>query len=136
MKFIAMLIIVLFSRNGISNTTLFTDFGDKEKIIKVVDDMFIFVSLDERISPSFKNLDMVKTKNGLVEFLCQTMEGPCNYTGQNMKRAHKGHEITAAHFFALTEALQSSMEKNKIPQRVQNKLIAKLAPMQKDIINK
>ncbi len=136
MKFLIIFFAIILSRSSFADSNLFNEFGDKEKIVKVVDDMFVFVFLDERIKPTFEKLDLVKTKANLVDFLCVTMNGPCTYSGQNMKRAHKGNEVTATHFFALTEALQMSMEKNSIAQRVQNKLIAKLAPMSKDIINK
>lgn len=114
----------------------FEDFGAKEGLVKVVDDTMINLLADERTKPFFEKADQTRIKEKLVEQFCAELEGPCTYTGQTMKRAHKGHEINSAHFYALVESLQKAMNKNKIPQRAQNKLLAKLAPMHKDIINK
>ncbi len=114
----------------------FEDFGSKEGLVKVVDDTMINLLADARTKPFFEKADQTRIKEKLVEQFCVEIEGPCTYTGQTMKRAHKGHDINSAHFYALVEALQKAMDKNKIPNRAQNKLLSKLAPMHKDIINK
>lgn len=111
-------------------------FGEKAGLVKVVDDTMINLLADPRTKPHFEKADQARIKEKLVEQFCAELGGPCTYTGQNMKRSHKGQEITSAHFFALVESLQAAMNKNKIPQRAQNKLLAKLAPMHKDIITK
>lgn len=113
----------------------FKDFGEKSGLVKVVDDLMVNLLANEKTKPFFEKADQVKVKEKLVEQFCVELGGPCTYTGQNMRRAHKGHDINSAQFYALVEALQESMSKNKIPQRAQNKLLAKLAPMHKDIIN-
>lgn len=114
----------------------FQDFGETPGLVKVVDDLMVNLLANEKTRPFFEKVDHTAVKQKLVEQFCAQLEGPCIYTGQTMKRAHKGHEIDAAQFNALVEALQDSMNKNKIPQRAQNKLLAKLASMHKDIINK
>lgn len=114
----------------------YEDFGSKEGLMKVVDDTMINLLADARTKPFFEKADQTRIKEKLVEQFCVEIEGPCTYTGQTMKRAHKGHDINSAHFYALVEALQKAMDKNKIPNRAQNKLLSKLAPMHKDIINK
>jgi hemoglobin len=49
---------------------------------------------------------------------------------------HQDLNITNAMFNALTEDLQVAMERNNVPNGVANKLIAKLAPMQRAIVTK
>lgn len=119
-----------------ADLSTFEAFGGKEGLIKVVDDTMTNLLADKRTQPFFEKADQKRIKEKLVEQFCVELEGPCTYTGQNMKRAHKGHEINTAHFNALVESLQKAMVKNSIPQRAQNKLLARLAPMHKDIINK
>ena len=60
--------------------------------------------------------------------------GDCRYTGA--VESHKDFEIRHADFNALVELLQIAMQQRKIPFRAQNKLLAKLAPMHREIINK
>jgi hemoglobin len=52
-----------------------------------------------------------------------------------MKRAHSGMDITKSDFNALVEVLQLTMDAQDIPFRVQNQLLALLAPMHRDIVN-
>lgn len=53
-----------------------------------------------------------------------------------MKEVHAGLKVTNAQFNALAEDLQIAMERNSVPSYVQNKLVAKLAPMQRAIVTK
>ena len=74
---------------------------------------------------------------------------PCKYTGKyhdkamdgvgpvrDMKSVHQDLQITNAMFNALAEDLQIAMEQHNVPSSVSNKLVAKLAPMQRDIVTK
>ncbi len=128
------ILFMLFSLSAFAGP--YEDFGSKEGLVKVVDDTMINLLADARTKPFFEKADQVRIKEKLVEQFCVELSGPCTYTGQTMKRSHKGQDINSAHFYALVESLQKAMDKNKIPQRAQNKLLAKLAPMHKDIINK
>jgi hemoglobin len=136
MKFFIFISIFTLSAFAEQTSAEYIAFGEKPGLIKVVDDTMINLLADPHTKPFFEKADQVRIKEKLVEQFCAELEGPCTYTGQNMKRAHKGHEINQAHFFALVEALQKAMTKNNIPERAQNKLLAKLAPMHKEIINK
>jgi hemoglobin len=50
-----------------------------------------------------------------------------------MRTAHKGFDIGRDQFNALVEDLQKAMNEKGIPFRAQNKLLAKLAPLHRDI---
>ena len=52
-----------------------------------------------------------------------------------MKKPHSGVDITVADFNALVEVLQQSMDAQGIPFGAQNRLLAKLAPMHREIVN-
>lgn len=137
MKIYSVIIFVILSFSIFADDSKdYKAFGEKAGLVKLVDDTMINLLADSRTKPFFEKADQVRIKEKLVEQFCVELAGPCTYTGQTMKRSHKGHEISQGHFYALVEALQKAMDKNNIPQRSQNKLLAKLAPMQKDIINK
>jgi hemoglobin len=53
-----------------------------------------------------------------------------------MRSAHKGLRITNAHFNALVEDLNKSLIKFRVPERERRELIAILAPMRRDIVNR
>lgn len=111
-------------------------FGEKPGIAKVVETLLENLLKDQRTKLAFEKIDHERIKEKLVEQFCVELDGPCEYTGQSMARAHKGQDITQAQYYALVENLQLSMEQNKIPFFAQTRLLGKLAPMYKDIIGK
>ena len=56
------------------------------------------------------------------------------FGGNGLRKTDLG--ITTLQFNALTEDLQLALDRNGIPYRVQNRLLAKLAPMQREVVTK
>jgi len=123
--------------------------GGKEGIKKIVDTFVALITTDPRIKDSFTDFDIPQLNARLQEQFCEFAGGPCKYTGKyrdktmdgvgtvrDMKTVHQDLQITNAMFNALTEDLQIAMEQHNIPSSVSNKLVAKLAPMQRDIVTK
>lgn len=116
-----------------ADDSLYRAFGEKPGLVKIVDDLYTNLLADPRTAPYFENAPIRRIKEKLVEQLCVQLEGPCEYTGRSMKRSHEGQNIDRAAFDALVEDLQDAMDKNGVPFHLQNKLLAKLAPMYRDI---
>lgn len=114
----------------------FQGLGGKPGIKKIVDTFIPLILADPRIKESFTDIDMKNLAMRLEEQFCELSGGPCTYKGKDMTEIHDGLNITNAQFNALTEDLQIAMEKVGVPSRVQNKLVAKLAPMQRNIVTK
>jgi hemoglobin len=121
------------SMSAHAGDTLYEQFGEKEGLAKIVDDLYLNVLADPRTAPYFEDAPVKRIKPKLIEQFCVLLEGPCEYTGRPMKRTHAGHAIDRAAFDALVEDLQTAMDKNGVPFRAQNKLLAKLAPMYRDV---
>lgn len=119
-----------------SDDAVFQGLGGKPGIKKIVDTLIPLVLADERIKDSFTDIDMKNLAMRLEEQFCMLSGGPCEYKGKEMREIHDGLNITNAQFNALAEDLQIAMDKVGIASRVQNKLIAKLAPMQRTIVTK
>jgi hemoglobin len=116
--------------------TLYQGLGAKPGIKKIVDTLIPLVLADARIKESFTDIDMANLSLRLQEQFCVLGGGPCKYKGKDMATMHEGLNITNAQFNALAEDLQEAMERNGVPSSVQNKLVAKLAPMQRTIVTK
>ena len=114
----------------------FQGLGGKPGIKQIVDTLIPLVLADPRIKDSFTDIDMKKLALRLEEQFCVLSGGPCTYQGKDMTEIHDGLNITNAQFNALAEDVQLAMERNGVPARFQNKLIAKLAPMQRTIVTK
>lgn len=119
-----------------SSDAVFRDLGGKPGITKIVAEFLPLVLADARIKDSFKDTDIERLAVLLEEQFCELSGGPCKYSGKDMKTIHEDLNVTNSHFNALAENLQIAMEKVGIPSRTQNKLVARLAPMQRDIVTK
>lgn len=111
-------------------------FGGQDGIRRIVD-RFVDINLaDPRIDAIFRNHDMVRLRRTLFEQVCYLLDAGCTYTGRDMKSSHKALGTTRADLNALVENLQRAMRESHVPFRAQNRLLAKLAPMDKDVVER
>ncbi|MHB1332630.1 MAG: group I truncated hemoglobin [Sulfuriferula sp.] len=115
------------------NPGLYDQLGGKPGITKIIDGMMTHILEDQRIKAVFANANIPHLKMMLVKQVCADTGGPCTYTGESMRAAHKGMNINSAQFNALVEDLQKSFVDNDVPIGAGNKLLAILAPMKKDV---
>ena len=115
---------------------VFDEFGGKPGLVAIMNDFMDNLVADPRTHPYFANADRDHIKAELVDQFCVILDGPCTYTGKDMAKAHQNLGINYAAFNALVEDLQKAMDKHHVPFRAQNKLLAKLAPMNKAIITR
>jgi hemoglobin len=118
------------------DTALFEQFGGRDGLTRIMDDVMRRWLANPRTRPFFENSDQDRVKVQLVEQFCVIMKGPCTYSGRTMAEAHRGMNVNEGAFFALVEELQVTLNKMNVPLRAQNRLIAALAPMHRDIIEK
>ncbi len=114
-------------------TETFKAFGGKEGLVKIMDDFMIGLVADPRTKPFFDNEKQAFIKAMLVEQMCELMNGGCKYPGRDMATAHANMKVNREAFNALVEQFQFAMDKHNVPFSAQNKLLAKLAPMYRQI---
>jgi hemoglobin len=86
------------------------------------------------LAPFFKDAEADRLAALLTEQFCAELGAGCRYTGKSMREVHQGMGITLAHFNALAEELQSAMSAVGVAQAAQRRLIARLAPMKREIV--
>lgn len=116
--------------------SVYQEFGGKPGIKAVVNSFVGYVGADPRINGYFAHAHMAHLIYELNQQFCALTNGPCTYTGKDMKTAHVGMQITQAAFNALDEDLNKAMDDNKIPIDAQNYLTGKLAPMEQPVVTK
>jgi hemoglobin len=114
---------------------LYQQLGGQPGLVKLMDDFMQRLLADARMNPFFKDVDQAHVKAQLVDQLCEVSGGPCRLNGPDMKKVHGGVDINRADFNALVEVLQQAMDAQGIAFSAQNRLLAKLAPMHRDIVN-
>jgi hemoglobin len=123
------------SRAQDGNDALYQQLGGQPGLVVLMDDLMVRLLADARMSPFFKDVDQKHVKEELVIQFCEVSGGRCKRKGPDMKKAHAGFDIDKAAFNALVEVLQQSMDARGIPFAAQNRLLGRLAPMHREIIN-
>lgn len=117
----------------------FEAFGGKEGMVRLAHNLMAALMSDPRTREPFAKLSQARrdqVEARLADQFCELLGGPCTYRGPKMKNIHRGLGFTQADFTALVEDLQAAMDRQNIPFRAQNRLLAKLAPMHRDIVEK
>jgi hemoglobin len=121
---------------AMADDTLFADMGGHDAIVKIANDTTDIFLADDRIKATFDDTNMDRFRKMLAEQFCQVAGGPCVYTGHNMREAHKGLHLKNADFNAAVEDLQKAMDKDGVSFATQNRFLARLAPMQHDVVTR
>lgn len=114
----------------------FRAFHGQAGIDRIVDAFIARNVADKRIGDIFKGQDMVRLHRVLKEHFCYVLGGGCTYTGRTMKDAHKDMGLQTADMGALVENLQAAMGAEGVPFTAQNRFLAKLAPIKRDVVER
>ena len=115
----------------VAGVATFHAFHGLEGVKRIASTLVDRSEADPRIRDIFAAADTARLKRTLGEQLCYLLNGGCVYTGRDMRQAHAGQGLQSADFNALVENLQVAMDKEGVPFRAQNVLLAKLAPMER-----
>lgn len=116
--------------------SLYRDLGEKPGIARLMSDFSGRLKRDARIGSFFKETNPKALAEQLTDQVCELSGGPCKYEGAKMKNAHADLGIARRDFNILVEVLQQSMDDAAIPFTTQNRLLALLAPMHRDIVTR
>jgi hemoglobin len=127
---------ILLGAATAASATLYDDLGGKPGVTAIIGDSVDAAVADPRTADKFSNINVPRLKQRIAEFVCEVTDGPCHFHGVSMKGAHAQLELHDRHFNAVVEDLQKGMEKAGVPFRTQNRLLAVLAPLHRDIVSK
>lgn len=114
---------------------LYDALGGEAGIAKLVDALVAEYHADAKIGFLFAETDDAYFKARLREQLCQVSDGGCDYTGLSMAEAHSGMDLSEAQFNDFVDASRRAMTRAGFPIGVQNRLLARLAPMRGEVIH-
>lgn len=143
-KYAASGLILVFSALGTANAapptepndSLYNDLGGEDHIAIFTNEFVGIISTDPRIRQYFDGANLPRLAKLLTQEFSFLAGGPVVYTGHNMKETHQGMGLHEAQFNALVEDLQLAMDHANIPFFVQNRLLARLAPLEHEIVTK
>jgi len=113
---------------------LYRDLGETAGITAVMGDFVDRLKADAVIGHFFKETSRKFLVKQLSDQVCQVTGGPCVYDGETMKKSHEKLKIGSGDFNRLVEVLQDAMDARRVPFATQRALLARLAPMHRDVV--
>jgi hemoglobin len=126
----------LCSSTALAQSTLYSELGGNSGLTKIVADAIKRWEQNPALAEQFKNADTERLEKMLVQQFCSLTGGSCKYEGGDMKTVHEKMGVDTRQFNALAEDLQNALTENGIASSVQNRLVALLAPMKRDVVTK
>ena len=115
-------------------TAMWAAFHGQDGVDRIVDAMVDRNVADPRITGTFAGQDLVRIRRTLKEQFAYILGGPVDYTGRDMESSHRDLGLQAADMGALVENLQIAMADEGVAFPAQNRFLAKLAPMRRDVV--
>lgn len=116
------------------NTSTYQQLGGQPKVEEIVDNFITEIEFDPEMFEFFKDSDINRFREKLIEHLCFLTGGPCQYTGDNMQQVHGGMNISESMFNHGVDLLINAMTKADIPHGIQNKVLAVMIHTREQII--
>jgi hemoglobin len=117
--------------------TLYQRLGGYDVIAGIVDDFIAQL----RVDPAFKRFgggrsmdSLHRTRQLVVDQICNLSGGPCVYIGRDMKTAHAGLQITEAEWDSSIKKFQVSLDKFKVAEPEQQDFLAMIGKLKSDIV--
>lgn len=114
--------------------SLYQQFGGQAKIEHVIDAFILRIGANSQIIHYFSDSNISHFRAGFINHMCALLEGPCEYNGDSMVQIHTGMNINERDFNLVVELFINAMTDAHIPYQIQNKVLAKLAPLRSEII--
>ena len=115
--------------------SVFERIGGEVAVNAAVDIFYRKVLSDDRISHFFDTVDMEAQHAKQKAFLTMAFGGPNNYTGQDMREAHKHMSLTEEHFTAVAEALVDTLNDLEVPQAEIDEIVGVAVSVKDDVLN-
>ncbi|ADT67303.1 MAG: hemoglobin [Pseudoalteromonas tetraodonis] len=116
------------------NTSLYHQLGEQAGLEKLTDSFITQIGNDKQVFHYFEHSNISHFRQGFISHLCSLVEGPCEYKGDSMVAIHTGMNINEKDFNHVVDLLINAMNEQNIPHTVQNKILAKMAPLRGEII--
>ncbi|SDN05540.1 group 1 truncated hemoglobin [Vreelandella arcis] len=116
--------------------SLYSRLGGMDTIEAVVENMLYRVADDPNVVVFFANTNIDHFADAFATQLCDISDGPCQYKGPPMDRAHQHMGINDAHFNRVVEYLTDALGEEGVPLAAQNELLGRLAPLHADVMRR
>jgi len=116
--------------------SIFEKIGGTAAVDTAVDIFYRKVLVDDRISQFFDTTDMESQHLKQKAFLTMAFGGPNNYSGRDMREAHKYMKLNEDHFNAVAESLVSTLRELNIEEEDINSVVDIALSVKDEVLNR
>lgn len=131
---IFILVLGLATSCATSKLSTYEQLGGHAKVQEIVDNFITEIEFNPIMFEYFKDSDIGRFREKLVEHVCFLTGGNCVYTGDEMEQVHSGMNISESDFNLGVDLFINAMDKANVPHQIQNKVLANIAPTRKEMI--
>jgi hemoglobin len=137
--FYAIITALLFYGSLMPMSTLFEQIGGQPAVAAAVDDFYVRVMADERISHFFAGIDMNQQRGHQAAFLTYAFGGSSQYDGRSMAKAHQRlvqeMGLTHEHFDAVVENLVATLRSLNVAEPLIQEVGAIVESIRSDVLS-
>lgn len=115
--------------------SIYEAIGGAAAVDAAVDIFYRKVLSDDRIDTFFDTVDMESQHAKQKAFLTVAFGGPNEYTGKDMRDAHKHMNLTEEHFGAVVENLVATLNELSVPQEHIDSICEVCLTVKDDVLN-
>jgi hemoglobin len=122
-----------------SGPSLYQRIGGYDAVAAVTDDFIGRLATDPKLGKFFAGHStdsLTKLRQHVIDFVCIATGGPCSYTGRDMRTAHKGLGISEADWNAAVNHFVATLDKFKVQQAEKDQLVAAVAGVKGQIVER
>jgi hemoglobin len=115
--------------------SVYEQIGGAGAVDAAVDIFYRKVLADPVISHFFDGVDMDRQIGKQKAFLTLAFGGPNNYSGKDMRNAHKHMKLTEQHFQAVAGHLVATLKELSVPQHLIDEVVKIAVSTHDDVLN-
>lgn len=116
--------------------SIYEAIGGEPALVAVVDDFYVRVLADPRLTGFFAGANMPKLKGRQVEFFAAALGGPDAYQGVGMREVHAGRGISQADFDRVAFHLAAALAAAGVPAETIGAIASAIVPLADDIVSR
>lgn len=120
--------------------SLYTRLGGYDAIAAVVDDLQVRLESDPLLGRYWSARRSVATDRRVrqltIDYLAAATGGPTFYLGRDMQVAHEGMGLTSDDYTTFIRHLQATLEKFKVPEPERGEVMAFIASLEPQIVER
>ena len=117
--------------------SLYHRLGGYDAVAAVLDDFMGKMGNDPQLKRFFTGMSPEggrRTRQLIVDFVCEAAGGPCYYTGRTMKVTHDGMGFTDADWNLAAGYLAATLDNFKVPAKEKNEVLTMVSDLKGDMV--